>query len=93
MPEGYYGAADATLLRAFCECEELRDKMRRQIDKFGPVDDLGKHRAITRVFNDQTRNLVALSRQLGLSTNARLHLKLPVERKKSKFDGLIKYPG
>jgi P27 family predicted phage terminase small subunit len=97
MPTAIYTAADQDLLAAYCMAAHLHREAARQAEDEGMVLD-GKERKYVnpclRVLSDSAQKMAVIGSRLGLDPAARATLRVPKDEKpKSKFEGLVAFPG
>jgi P27 family predicted phage terminase small subunit len=94
MPDRTYSQADTYLLAAFAEAwaahAELTHKMAAPDFEWVLTSAEGRRYAnpVVGMRNSQAQLLATLGDRLGLNPKARIGLRMPSERPRSKFDGL-----
>ncbi len=96
MPRGVYAKVDSFLLAAFAAAWALHKQAAHEISApdFDHVVEnkrtgAQQPNAWIKILNTQAEKLASLGDRLGLDPRARAGLKLPAERPRSKFDGLV----
>jgi len=93
MPPGVYAKADTFLLSAFATAWGVHKRAVEALHAQPLVVSGAKggkvQNPLVQVINSQARLMVGLGARLGLDPVARLGLRLPAERPRSKFDGLL----
>lgn len=95
MPPKVYSALDTFLLSAFAKAWAVHKRAAHEINAPGFVwivkNSTGSEtpNPWIKVLNSQAQLLASLGDRLGLDPKARAGLKLPAEKPKSRFDGLI----
>ena len=98
MPPGLYTAAERELLAAYCEAADMHKRAVLAIREGGEICT-GQGGALYQnpwvsILNRQAQLLATLGTRLGLDPAARQGLRVEQdERPKSKFEGLVSFPG
>ena len=98
MPEKVYTAADQDLLATYCVSAALHRDAAAKVHEMGAVITTEAGTLTTnpyvRVLNAQATKMTSIGSRLGLDPAARANLRVPKDDKpKSKFAGLIAFPG
>lgn len=100
MPPGVYAKTDSFLLAAFGAAWALHKQAAHTISAPGFEHVVENKRTGAqqpnpwiKILNTQAEKLASLGDRLGLDPRARAGLKLPAERPRSKFDGLVGQTG
>lgn len=99
MPEKIYTAADQDLLAAYCIAAALHREAAIELKTEGiviPGDGEGRSyvNPCVKVLNEAAQKMAVIGSRLGLDPTARATLKVPKdEAPKSKFEGLVAFPG
>jgi P27 family predicted phage terminase small subunit len=93
MPPGIYRRADSLILASFATAWALHKKAVEQLRATGEYVIEGARGPQpgpwVKILNDQAKLMASLGDRLGLDPKSRAGLKLPDEKPKSKFDGLV----
>jgi P27 family predicted phage terminase small subunit len=98
MPEKVYSPADEELLAAYCVAAAMHREAVQRISEMGAVI-VGESGAPyqnpwTGILNTQATKMATIGSRLGLDPAARATLRVPKDEKpKSKFEGLVAFPG
>lgn len=98
MPEKVYSPADEELLAAYCVAAAMHREAVQRIGEMGAVI-VGESGAPyqnpwTGILNTQATKMATIGSRLGLDPAARATLRVPKDEKpKSKFEGLVAFPG
>ena len=98
MPERVYSPADEELLAAYCVASALHREAVQIVTSDGPVLT-GESGALYQspwmgILNTQATKMASIGSRLGLDPAARATLRVPKDEKpKSKFEGLVAFPG
>lgn len=98
MPEKVYSPADEELLAAYCVAAAMHREAVEHISTDGPVL-YGESGAPYQspwmgILNTQATKMATIGSRLGLDPAARATLRVPKDEKpKSKFEGLVAFPG
>ncbi len=101
MPPGIYSRADSFILNAFAAAWALHKRALEEINKPEFEHTVASARggdqpnAWLRILDSQAKLMASLGDRLGLDPKARAALHLPAgdSRPKSKFEGLVAFPG
>jgi P27 family predicted phage terminase small subunit len=93
MPPGVYARADSFHLAAFARAWALHKEASEKVDVEGPVAKGSQGQPVVSpwvsILNEQARLMASLGDRLGLDPKSRAALKLPDEKPKSRFEGLM----
>ena len=98
MPQQIYSPADEELLAAYCVAAAMHREAVMRLTEMGAVI-VGESGAPyqnpwTGILNTQATKMATIGSRLGLDPSARASLKVPKDEKpKSKFEGLVAFPG
>ena len=98
MPERVYSPADEELLAAYCVAADMHREAVQQIAERGPICIGEKGTEYQSpwmgILNTQAQKMATVGTRLGLDPAARATLRVPKDEKpKSKFEGLVAFPG
>lgn len=99
MPSSVYTAADQDLLAAYCVAADLHRQAVKQVALEGAVIPGGGEgrsyvNPCVKVLNEAAQKMALIGSRLGLDPAARATLRVPKDEKpKSKFEGLVAFPG
>lgn len=98
MPEKVYSPADEELLAAYCVAAAMHREAVQRVAEMGAVitgeSGAPYQNPWTGILNTQATKMATIGSRLGLDPAARATLRVPKDEKpKSKFEGLVAFPG